>query len=228
MKNLAIIPARSGSKGLPNKNIKHLDKKPLINYSIEAALQSAVFDEVMVSTDSEKYAEIAVSAGAKVPFLRSEVNSSDQASSWDVVREILKEYRERMQTYDTVCLLQPTSPLRIADDIVQAYEMYKNKKANAVIGVCEVDHSPLWTNTLTDTLSMDNFLQKDSILPRQKLDLYYRINGAIYIVNTRCVERKKNIFNNSFAYIMPRERSVDIDTELDFLLAETIRRYDNR
>ena len=122
MKNLAIIPARSGSKGLVDKNIKLLDGKPLIAYSIEAALQSGVFDMVMVSTDSEKYAEIAWNYGAQVPFLRSAETSSDTASSWDAVAEVIENYRKLGTVFDTFMLLQPTSPLRTAQNIREAYD----------------------------------------------------------------------------------------------------------
>ena len=145
MKNLAIIPARSGSKGLPDKNIKPLLGKPLMAYSIEAAIASGVFDEVMVSTDSEKYAEIAKSWGANVPFLRSKVTASDTASSWDMADEVLNNYRDKFGlTFDTFCLLQPTSPLRTAENIRAAYYLYSQKAKFAVVSVCETEHFPLW------------------------------------------------------------------------------------
>ena len=134
MKNIAIIPARSGSKGLVDKNIKELQGKPLIAYSIEAALQSGFFDEVMVSTDSDVYAYIAKEWGAQVPFLRSAEMASDSAGSWDTVREVLDRYKALGKEFDTVCLLQPTSPLRTQEDIRNAYQIYQNKNAKAVIG----------------------------------------------------------------------------------------------
>ena len=150
MRNIAIIPARSGSKGLKDKNIKMLDGKPLISYSIQAALQSGCFEEVMVSTDSEHYAEIAQIHGASVPFLRSAEMSSDSASSWDSVREVLKNYLQLGQSFDNVMLLQPTSPLRTSDDIINAFDLFFNKKAESVVGVCEMEHSPLWSNVLPE------------------------------------------------------------------------------
>jgi len=109
MKNIAIIPARSGSKGLPDKNIRLLCGKPLLAYSIEAALQSDMFDVVHVSTDSIQYAEIAKKFGADVPFLRSTETSSDSASSWDVVKEVIEKYQKVGKCFDTFMLLQPTS-----------------------------------------------------------------------------------------------------------------------
>ena len=220
MKSIAIIPARSGSKGLPDKNIKKLYGKPLIAYSIDAALESKMFDTVMVSTDSEKYADIARRYGAKVPFLRSSATSGDNAGSWDVVREVLEDYQKLGKDFDTVMLLQPTSPLRTAQDIVRAFELKDKKKAKSVISVCEMEHSPLWSNTLPDSLSLRGF-EKTIDTPRQQLPTYYRINGAIYLVDTEILYQAGSIYdNNCFAFIMPRDKSVDIDTEFDFRISE--------
>lgn len=222
MRSIAIIPARSGSKGLKDKNIKELCDKSLIAYSIEAALESKMFDTVMVSTDSEKYADISRLHGAEVPFLRSTKTSGDSASSWDVVREALDEYRKLGKTFDNVMLLQPTSPLRTSKDIINAFNLKEKKQANAIVSVCEMEHSPLWSNTLPESLSMENF-SRSKDLPRQQLETYYRVNGAIYLIDTDCLYNDNRIYkNNCYAYIMPKERSVDIDTELDFIIAETI------
>lgn len=221
MKNLAIIPARSGSKGLKNKNIKCLNGKPLLAYAIEAANESELFDEIMVSTDSKEYAEIAVNSGAKVPFLRSNNNSDDNAGSWDVVLEVLKKYRDLGKYFDTVCLLQPTSPLRESKDIVDSYKLMAEKTADAITSVCEVDHSPLWTMVLPEDYSLTEFRNNLKNVPRQGLPKYYRLNGAIYI-------RKVSYFGseielsekNEYAYVMERQRSIDIDTQDDFDFAE--------
>ncbi len=221
MKNLAIIPARSGSKGLKDKNIKLLNGKPLMAYTIEAAIQSKMFDEVMVSTDSEEYADIAKKYGAKVPFMRSSELSNDTASSWDVVRDVLNKYKEAGKEFDTFALLQPTSPLRTAEDIVKGYKIINEKNANAIVAVCEVEHSPLWCNTLPDDLSMEKFIRPEILgLPRQSIPKYYRINGAIYIVKTEYFNKTKNIYSEkSFAFIMKKENSVDIDDEFDYFIA---------
>lgn len=221
MKNLAIIPARSGSKGLKDKNIKLLNGKPLMAYSIEAALESKKFDEVMVSTDSPKYADIAKEFGATVPFLRSERTSSDTASSWDMVKEVLSCYEELGKNFDTVCLLQPTSPLRNAVDIQEAYKLYEERASVAVLSVCEMEHTPLWSNVLPDDLSLNGFIRTDLGTRRQDTGTYYRVNGAIYITSVEQLYKDTNLYREgSFAYIMPRERSVDIDTMLDFSYAE--------
>lgn len=221
MKNLAIIPARSGSKGLKDKNIKELNKNPLIYYAIKEAKKSNIFDEIMLSTDSVLYADIGKKLGASVPFLRDDNLSTDTASTWDVVKDVLKRYEEKNIYFDTVCILQPTSPLRISEDIVKSYDMFKEKDANFVVSVCEMDHCPLWSNTLDDTLSMENFIDKNIIQkPRQELPIYYRINGAVYIIKTKYLFEVKDIYSSkSYAYIMPKTRSIDIDDIVDFKLA---------
>ena len=223
MKNIAIIPARSGSKGLPDKNIKELAGKPLMAYSIEAALNSRCFDEVMVSTDSEKYAEIAKNCGANVPFLRSEATSTDTATSWDMIDEVLNGYKRLGREFDTFCLLQPTSPLRTDDDIREAYELYKQKASFAVVSVCEAEHSPLWSGKLPGTREFVNFINPESMKRRQDAGKYYRLNGAVYIVNIEKFKTDRFFYHEgSFAYVMSQERSVDIDTDIDFKLAEII------
>ncbi len=226
MKNIAIIPARSGSKGLKDKNIKELNEKPLLAYSIEAAKRSKLFEKIMVSTDSEKYAEIAINFGAEVPFLRSTANSGDKAGSWEVVTEVLDKYLEMGQKFDTICLLQPTSPLRTADDIANAYKLLEEKHADAITSVCEVDHSPLWTMTLPENLSLAEFKKKLVDKPRQMLKKYYRLNGAVYIRTITYQNNSSQTINqNEFAIIMPQTHSIDIDTELDFIIANSIFNY---
>jgi CMP-N,N'-diacetyllegionaminic acid synthase len=147
MSAIAIIPARSGSKGLPDKNIRLLNGIPLMAYTIQAAKESGCFSEIHVSTDSPQYAQIASDFGAQTPFLRSMDTSSDTASSWDVVKEVLQEYEKRGKTFDKVMLLQPTSPLRNSNDIKECFNMMDSVSANSIISVCEMDHSPLWSNT---------------------------------------------------------------------------------
>lgn len=224
MKKLAIIPARSGSKGLKDKNIKLLNGKPLLAYTIEAAMNSNLFDEVHVSTESREYADIAIKYGAHVPFLRSIEAATDKASSWNVVREVIQCYKLGGKTFDMVTLLQPTTPLRTGQDIIEAYNVFIGNDANAVVSVCEMDHSPLWCNTLPKDHSMMNFLDKKvSNLPRQQLDIYYRINGAIYMINTEYFNSCESIYDSKcFAYIMKKEHSIDIDDEFDFNVATAI------
>ena len=223
MRNIAIIPARSGSKGVKDKNIRDLNGKPLLAYTIEAALKSGEFDEVMVSTDSEKYAEIAKTYGAKVPFLRSSKTSTDSATSWDTVEEVLSGYTLLNKKFDTFCLLQPTSPLRLDIDIKNAYVLYEEKAEFAVVSVCEAEHSPLWSGHLPDNGEFINFIDSSAMKQRQAGGKFYRLNGAIYIVNVERFKKDRFFYQRgSFAYIMPQERSVDIDNELDFKIAELL------
>lgn len=227
MKNIAIIPARSGSKGVKDKNIKDLNGKPLMAYTIEAALNSGEFDEVMVSTDSEKYAEIARGLGAQVPFLRSETTASDIANSWDMVDEVLGKYKELGRAFDTFCLLQPTSPLRNAEDIKVAYELYREKAKFAVVSVCEAEHSPLWCGHLPDNGEFIDFVNPGDMKQRQAGGKFYRLNGAIYIVSVERFLKDKYLYQaGSFAYIMSQEKSIDIDTMVDFKLAEQMVKID--
>lgn len=230
MRNIAIIPARSGSKGLKDKNIKELDGKPLLAYSVEAAFKSKQFDMVHVSTDSAVYAAIAQKYGADVPFLRSTELASNSASTWDAIRFVLKEYEKRSLIFDTVTVLQPTSPLRTAEDIVNAFFFFNNKNAKMISSVCKMEHSPLWSNILPDDLSMENFEREDAaFLPRQAQPVYYRENGAIYIVRTEQLFKNINIYKDKcYAYIMEQSHSIDIDEEIDFCMAEFMIKMERR
>ena len=224
MKSIAIIPARSGSKGLKDKNIKLLDGKPLISYTIDAAIKSQQFEAVYVSTDSVEYASISKSYGASVPRLRPKELAEDNSSSWDVVKYILEDYKEKGIMFDTVMLLQPTSPLRSQDDIRSAFKLLEEKEGDAVISVCEAEHSPLWCNTLPENLCMDQFIRTDLFnKQRQQLGKFYRLNGAIYLLKTELVDRVNELYNkNCFAYVMKKEHSIDIDDIYDFRMAEAI------
>jgi CMP-N,N'-diacetyllegionaminic acid synthase len=221
VRNIAVIPARSGSKGVKDKNIKLLNGKPLMAYTIEAARDSGVFDTIFVSTDSDKYAKTARAYGAETPFLRGEALASDTAASRDVVLEALNKYAELAKTFDTVALLQPTSPLRTGADIRNGYALMEQRNADCVVGVCETEHSPLWCNTLPPDGSLKGFISEALIgVPRQKLGIYYRINGALYIVRYDYLLAGGSFYGpRSYAYVMSKESSIDIDDEFDFLVA---------
>lgn len=218
---LAIIPARGGSKRLPRKNILDLNGKPLIAYTIEAALKSNFITKTIVSSDDDEILNIAQKYGSKI-IKRPDYLATDTATSFDVIEHTILNQNEK---YDYIILLQATSPLRDAKHIDEAIELLKSKNADAVVSVCEMDHSPLWSNTLNETLSMKGFL-KDEVLNKRSQDLkkYYRLNGAIYICKTEKLLEEKSFFlnDNIFAYVMDRKSSIDIDTELDFLIAKTI------
>lgn len=223
MKHLAIIPARSGSKGLKDKNIALLNGKPLMAYTIQAAISSELFENVIVSTDSKEYAEIAQKYGAEIPFLRDSETATDQASSWAVVKEVIEKMYARGMEFDTFALLQPTSPLRTAEDIKKAYKLFDEKKADSVISVCPVEHSPLWCNTLPEDGSMEHFLKNGIAERRQDSEIYYRLNGAIYISKVKNFMKEENIYNNrSVAMVMDSMKSIDIDSKVDFVIAEVL------
>ena len=225
MKIIAIIPARSGSKGLKDKNIADVCGRPLIDYTIRAALDSGCFDTVMVSTDSEEYAQISKKCGAEVPFLRSERTSSDTAGTWDAVREVLQNYSEMGRDFDYVALLQPTSPLRNKDDIVGACEMLCRDDVNNVVSVTETAHPVQWCFSLDETRSLADFADSPySMMRRQELEKHYQENGAIYLVDAKkMMDADYNLYkDNCVAYIMSRDRSVDIDEQIDLVIVRAI------
>ena len=226
MRKIAIIPARSGSKRLKDKNIKLINGKPLMAYSILAALDSGLFDEVMVSTDSYEYAEIAKSYGASVPFIRDFCLAEDETDSWDVVRSIINKYMQNGSYFDIVALLQPTSPLRDSNDVKNAMDLFDTKQANAVVSVCVLDYPLSITNFLDSSLSMKGFVRDDCLnKAKSNCHISYRINGAIYIVKTPFLMRNSSIYSDEcYAYIMDRSKSVDIDVQLDFDFAEFLMR----
>ncbi len=231
MKNIAIIPARSGSKGLKDKNIIDLCGKPLMWYTIQAALESNLFDTVMVSTDSGHYAAIAKHCGAEVPFLRSDDLARDTSGSWDVVREVLSDYAEAGRTFDYAALLQPTSPLRDAHDIRNAFEYLQGGMAHSVVSVTEVEHPVQWCFRMEpNNQILDLANSPYNNCRRQDLETHYRENGAIYTVRAKMIQEPDYDFyaDKCFGYVMPRERSVDIDTLDDIRYAEFLMREPQR
>jgi N-acylneuraminate cytidylyltransferase/CMP-N,N'-diacetyllegionaminic acid synthase len=224
MKVLYIIPARGGSKGLPNKNIKLLDGIPMIAYSIRAALSSQYKGLVVVSTDDDKIATIAKQYGADVPFIRPAELAQDSSSTVDVIVHALEYYKSKGFTFDIIVLLQPTSPLRNHSDIENCIELLKKNNADAVVSVCENEHHPLWSNELPSDGSMKFFLREEvKGKNRQQLPKSYRLNGAVYVSKVSSFLKHKGfIHEGTYAFVMPQDRSVDIDTEIDFKLAELL------
>lgn len=215
---LAIIPARGGSKRLPRKNILDLAGKPLIAWTIEAALKSKYINKVVVSSDNSEILAIAQKCGAEI-IKRPDELARDTATTFETVKHAV----ENLEEYDYIMLLQPTSPIRNADHIDEAIELLLAKEADAVVSVCEMDHSPLWSNTLPDDRSMNRFLRDDVLNKRsQDLEKYYRLNGAIYICKTDKLLAEKSFFlnENIYAYVMDKKSSIDIDEGIDFKIAE--------
>lgn len=224
MKNIAIIPARSGSKGLKDKNIRNFNGKPLMAYTIEAALESGIFKKIVVSTDSLVYAEIAKEYGGTVPFLRSRELAADGASPWEAVKEVLRYEKACGEIYEVCALLQPTSPLRKAYHIQEAYKEFIEKKAYAVVSACEVEHPVQWCFEVGADGNMNQF--SNSVYRnsrRQDLAVYYRENGAIYLIRSDILENSGDIYmERCYSYIMKNEYSIDIDSLIDFEVAEIL------
>ncbi|WP_457749356.1 acylneuraminate cytidylyltransferase family protein [Sulfurimonas sp.] len=214
---LAVIPARGGSKRLPRKNILPLAGKPLIVWSIEAAKTSKYIDKIIVSSDDTEILKTAKEYGADI-IKRPEKLASDKATTFDTLKHVIAN----TDKYDYIVLLQPTSPLRNSEDIDKAIEFLESKNADAVVSVCETEHSPLWANTLPADANMKNFLQKNILHKRsQELEKYYRLNGALYIAKVEKFLQEKSFFlqKNIYAYVMQQRNSIDIDTKLDFDIA---------
>jgi len=227
---LAIIPARSGSKGLPGKNMKELCGKPLIAWSIEQAKSCNDVDRIVVSTDDRGIAEVAKKYGAELPFMRPAELANDTASTIDVIFHTigwLKKYKDYQAGY--ILLLQPTSPLRTVEDIRAAIQMLKDENARAVVSVCETDHHPWWSNTLPEDGNMKDFIRPEiRNKRRQELPVFYRLNGAIYLADTDYLYKHNGFFGpDTFAYKMLKNRSVDIDSDVDFKLAALLVKEEN-
>lgn len=221
MKRIAIIPARSGSKGLKDKNIIDLCGKPLIAYSIEAALETGLFDHVIVSTDSEHYAEIAQHYGAEV-MMRGEALSNDKATTFMVLEDILKNRLQ--ESIDYFVLLQPTSPLRTSKHITEAIEKFEAKKENFdfLVSMKEAEHAKVLVNPIDDDESLKYFDTDFSNYRRQGYK-DYSPNGAIFIAKPDSYLEQKHFFGaKALSYIMSAEDSVDIDGALDLVVANAI------
>ena len=225
-KILALIPARGGSKRLPRKNILPMGGKPLIVWTIEASLSSSYIDRTIVSTDNKEIKDISLSSGAEVVDRPLEL-SGDEVPTIPVVKHTLSTIQEN---YDYLILLQPTTPLRTKQHIDEAFHTLIRTNADAVISVCESEHSPLWANILPSDGNLKNFRRADIKSVRsQDLPKYHRTNGAIYIceVSRLLEECTFYIKDNIFSYIMDKIYSVDIDDQFDFLIAEALMRNSN-
>tara|TARA_B100000315_G_scaffold183127_1_gene172038 strand:+ start:183 stop:896 length:714 start_codon:yes stop_codon:yes gene_type:complete len=222
---LAIIPARRGSKRLPGKNIKILGDKPLIAWTIEAAKNSQYIDHIIVSTDSDKIAKVAKNWGVAVPFERPSYLSTDEASSEDVIVHTLNWIEENEGIlFDYFILLQPTSPLRQTKDIDQALELMEKKNASSVVSVVKAVRPIEWYVILGEDLKLTNVVKElNNGTGESDYSQTYYYNGAIkaVIVND-FIEMNKFFSKNTIAYVMPQNRSVDIDNDFDFRIAEMI------
>lgn len=219
---IGIIPARGGSKGIPRKNIKNLGGKPLITYTIEEALKSKYLNHVFVSTEDSQIAQISREYGAHV-VNRPSALAEDASKTLDVILHVV-EYLERKGIHlHIVVLLQPTSPLRNTEDIDAAIKLYLDNECDSVISVCEPNHSPFWCFTFSGRYLQPLFDKKFDNTRRQDLPKVVIPNGAIYISRPESIRKYEGFYGaRIIPYCMPSERSIDIDTPLDFTVAEVL------
>ena len=220
MSNIAIITARGGSKRIPKKNIKVFCGKPIIAYSIEAALKSELFDEVMVSTDSEEIAEISKQYGARVPFMRSAATSNDFAVTADVLAEVLDEFRNNGKIFDAALCLYPTAPFVTADRLKDAFTKFNLAKPDSLMSVVRFDFPPQRAVVIRN--GRIEFQSPEYALTRsQDLEPLYHDCGQFYILDTKSFAKYHAlVMPNTVPYIVPEEEVQDIDNESDWLIAE--------
>ncbi|MFA7314335.1 MAG: pseudaminic acid cytidylyltransferase [Candidatus Magasanikbacteria bacterium] len=220
MSNIAIITARGGSKRIPKKNIRPFLGKPIIAYSIEAALKSGIFDEVMVSTDSKEIADVAISYGAQVPFLRSKENSSDHSTTAHAIEEVLSDYKKLGKNFTYFCCLYPTAPLVSANKLKEAFNILKTNGVDSVLPVVEFNY------VIQRALKIDNNFIKmiwpENLNKRsQDLSPVYHDCGQFYFMKTNIfLEQKKLFVEKNAPLIINEMEAQDIDNEDDWKIAE--------
>lgn len=221
---LAIIPARGGSKGVPRKNVRELNGKPLIGYTIEAAKKSNKVSRVVVTTEDIEIATVSKEYKAEVPYLRPDELSQDNSPTMECILHMLN-YLEKTEGYvpDYVLLLQCTSPLRNYSHINEAIDKLLNSDYDSIVSVCEAEVNPYWANIFEGD-KLKYFIEEGrKITRRQELPNVYRMNGAIYLIKTEVLKKQKTFEPEEvMGYIMDSYSSVDIDTEMDFKIAEAI------
>lgn len=224
---LTLITARGGSKGVPRKNIRSLAGKPLIAWTIEAALQSSISSRIVVSTDDPEITVVGKEFGAEVPFLRPAELANDTATSESVIEHALSWMAQNEGFYpDLLLLLQPTSPFRTGADIDNAFKLLKKKAAAAVVSVTPNLRPVQWLRMINEEGCLVDSGMGSLIDRRQDAELYYALNGAIYLIHTDVFLKEHTLYpKRTMPYIMPSERSLDIDSELDFLIADLVMRH---
>ena len=220
MKTIAIIPARGGSKRIPKKNIKLFYDKPIIYYSIKAALDSKLFDEVMVSTDDLEIAILAKKFGAKVPFFRSKKSSDDFATTFDVVKEVIEKYENNNQKFDTICCIYPCAPFITLNKLKDSFKIFNENKFESVFPVIEYN-API-QRALKREGDQIKFINKEFTLSRsQDLEKNYHDAGQFYWINSKMCALNKNIItDNSGCIVISELEAQDIDNEVDWKIAE--------
>lgn len=220
MKTLAVITARGGSKRIPRKNIRDFLGRPIIAYSIEAALNSGVFDTVMVSTEDEEIAQVAKSAGAEVPFLRSADTADDHSTTADVLLEVLAAYEERGVSYDALCCIYPTAPFVTAEALQTAMKTLTEGTADTVMPVVQFSFPPRRALLLRDGELVAHY-PEDQLKRSQDLEPEYHDCGQFYCLRTASFRKEKRIvMTHTAAFLQDEECVQDIDTEKDWEIAE--------
>lgn len=223
---LALIPARGGSVRLPRKNILPFAGKPLIAWSIEAALGAGKITKVVVSTDDDEISSVSKKYGAEVPFQRPAELATNTSTTTDVLIHAIEYFKSINESFDYVIVLQPTSPLRTSTHINEAIDLLNKKEADAIVSVCELAHPIEWCNFIPENLSLENFLD-EKVKNKRSQDFVpvYRPNGSIFILDVeKFLNCKKLYFDkNIYAYNMRERTSIDIDTIEDLLMAECLK-----
>ena len=219
-----VIPARAGSKGLPGKNIKNLNGKPLIAYTIEQAKNSKYIDRVIVSTESLDIAAISRKYGVDVPFMRPKKLASDKSSIFNVLLHAIKWMEEKKYSFDILVLLHATAPLRTIEDIDNSIKLLVDKNADNVFSVTEAHRNPYF-NMVEVHGKMVRRVKESNCVNRQSAPQVFDMNASIYVWWKDILKKKKSSFlRNSRIYVMPKERSIDIDDPIDFKIAEMLLR----
>lgn len=227
MKNLAIIPARSGSKRLPQKNIIKLAGKPLIYYTINAAKESGIFNKIVVSTENEEIGVVAKKYGVEV-LKRSPKLATDKTRVIDVFIHVVEELEKNGEKYDNVCLLLPTAPLRTSTDIKKAFRKFLNSDADALMCVMRFSPSPFWT-LIEENGFLRPLWKKESMIKTQEQRETFVDNGAMYIFKPDVLKREKTYYcEKLIGYTMSREHSIDVDEEIDLKIAEFLLKKCNK
>ena len=220
MNIISIIPARGGSKGIPRKNIKLLNGKPLISYSIDASNSCSLIDDTYVSTEDAEISEISKGNNAEV-IERPDELAGDDSSSIDVILHVLDYLENRGELPDLFVLLQPTSPLRTSEDIEASINSFLESDCDSLVSVCELDHRSLLNFSLEDGFLVQNNNEALFNSRRQDIPTYYSLNGAIYITTPEFIRKNKSFYSDkTIPHVMSKEKSIDIDTSFDFKLAE--------
>ena len=221
MANLLVIPARGGSKRIPRKNSKFFLGKPIIAYSIEAAIQSNLFDEIMVSTDDREIAEIAKNYGASVPFFRSEKNADDYATTFDVIKEVVTEYKLLNKQFEFICCLYPCAPLSTSKKLEEGFELLKRENFDSVLPIIPFSFPIQRALKKGDNNKAEFFYPKFSLTRSQDLEPGYHDAGQFYWMNTlKILEEKAILTDNTGCVVISEMEAQDIDTEMDWKLAE--------